>query len=226
MASTTAPAPPSSTVSPRGAGSGSCSGAPRQVAHGGGDVAGEARGQRRPAGRPGGGRAVERAADPAPAGGGVEQGPVRRGPGRGDPGRPALGVGARRRAPGPPPRWRRARRRRATPARLTRPHRLSVQRGRTTCAITIGPRCAASSVRPWRPPSVVRVGTMLAGTGAGRVCPRTRSGAVTPAASRRHSAAEPRADALGGVPRPGAGCPRSCARPRGRRPPSPGPASG
>ena len=66
----------------------------RQVAHRGGDITGERRGQRRPAGRAGGGRAVERAPDPAPAGGGVEQGPVSRGPRRGHPGRPPVRVGA------------------------------------------------------------------------------------------------------------------------------------
>jgi hypothetical protein len=71
----------------------------RQVVHGGGDVAGQCRGQSRAAGGAGGGRAVQPAADSAPAGGGVEQCPVGRGSGRGDPRRPAVRVGVRGESP-------------------------------------------------------------------------------------------------------------------------------
>ena len=177
-----------------------------------------------PPGRPRGPRPRRRARpDPAPAGGGVEQRPVGRGRRRGHPGRPRRPSRCRRRARGRPP----------SMAPITSPSRqacsASIRVGRRSARSArslIGPSCRVIGI-PLR-----CLSTMLAGVGGSEyVSVHARTGYLATQPGRAQGQPGP-----GHATQPGPssgqshagrpGCPRSCARRPGRRPSSPGRASG
>ena len=219
-ASTTAPAPPSRTVRPRGAGSGSWSRAvARSPTAAVMSPASAAASAARPAARA---AAAPSSALPTPRqrAAASSRAPSAAAPAAATPAaRPSESVPGGERAVG----------------RVDGPEHVAVAPGllgliasdsiRTICAITIGPVPSSGS------PSVA-CRQCWRGWAAASMSPYTLGPGIS-----RHSRAGLRGDA-GRVRGPGRvvgeqsptrgrpGCPRSCARRRGRRPPSPGPASG